>query len=135
MPSRLRRHAAAHGLAVRSPLLDHRLAEFAVRLPVDQTFRAGQRKIILRNAMRGVLPDAVVDMWGKIVPTVIADRGLREREQEKVRGYMRNMRAADLGYVDEAPLRQAYDDYVVGKTDSTMFWFAITLEDWLRRYF
>ncbi|MBE3134265.1 MAG: hypothetical protein IMZ55_12380 [Acidobacteria bacterium] len=135
VPSRLQRHACAQGLTVRSPLLDHRLAEFAVRLPVDQTLRAGQRKIILRNAMRGLLPDAVVDMWGKIVPTVIAERGLREREQAKVRGYMRDMRAADLGYVDEPPLRQAYDDYAAGKTDSTMFWFAITLEDWLRRHF
>ena len=48
---------------------------------------------------------------------------------------MRDMRAADLGYVDELPLRQAYDDYAAGRTDSTMFWFAITLEDWLRRHF
>jgi asparagine synthetase B (glutamine-hydrolysing) len=130
-----RRARLRHGVELRHPLLDHRLFEFAASLPTTQTFRAGQRKIIMRNAMRGILPDEIVDMWGKIYPTAISERGLREREQAKVWALMTNMRAAELGLVDEQRLRQAYQDYLDRKTDNVLFWYTLTLEDWLRRYF
>ena len=124
-----------HGIELRRPLNDHRLVEFAASLPTDQTFRGGQRKIIMRNAMRGILPDEIVNMWGKIVPTAIAERGLRDREQNKVWELLTAMRAAELGLVDEACLRQFYRDYVDGKHQNALFWYTLTLEDWLRRYF
>jgi hypothetical protein len=89
----------------------------------------------MRNAMRGRLPDSVVNMRGKIVPTLISQRGLREREQAKVWDYLTNMRAAALGYVDEAPLRSAYQSFIDGKTHDTRFFYALMLEDWLRRHF
>ncbi len=126
---------ARHGIEMRHPLLDHRLFEFAASLPTTQAFRAGQRKLIARNAMRGTLPDEIVDMWGKITPETIAERGLRERESGKVWPLLSGMRAADLGLVDEAALREAYQRYLDGKTDDDLFWYTLTLEDWLRRYF
>lgn len=131
----LNRQAESLGLEFRHPLLDHRLIEFAASLPTDQTFRASQRKIIVRNAMRGLLPPSVLEMWNKIVPAEICHLGLRQRERDKVWRLMTNMRSAELGYVDESALRQAYQDYLDGKTDSTHFWHTLTLEDWLRRWF
>ena len=127
--------AARRDVEFRHPLLDHRLIEFALSLPTDQTFRASQRKIILRNAMRGLLPDKVLDRWTKIYPTAILHRGLREREQAKVWPLMSHMRAAEMGFVDERKLRGAYQDYLDGKTEDTLFWHTLTLEDWLRRWF
>jgi asparagine synthase (glutamine-hydrolysing) len=127
--------AAIQGVEFRHPMLDHRLIEFALSLPTDQTFRASQRKIIVRNAMRGFLPSSVLDMWDKILPTAICHRGLREREQAKVWRLMTNMRAAEMGFVDELKLRGAYQDYLDGKTDDPLFWHTLTLEDWLRRWF
>jgi asparagine synthase (glutamine-hydrolysing) len=126
--------AAEHGIELRHPLLDHRLFEFAASLPTDQTFRAAWRKVIVRNAMRGVLPDEVLDRFDKIYPTAIADRGLREREQAKVWPLLTRMRAAELGFVDEGRLRDAYRAYLDGK-EGALFWHTLTLEDWLRRYF
>jgi asparagine synthetase B (glutamine-hydrolysing) len=131
----MNRQAENQGVEFRHPLMDHRLIEFAASLPTDQTFRASQRKIIVRNAMRGLLPSSVLEMWDKILPTAIMHRGLREREQAKVLHLMTDMRAADLGFIDPAKLRQAYQDYLSGKTDSTLFWHTLTLEDWLRRWF
>ncbi len=127
--------ARRFGLEPRHVLLDHRLVELALSLPTEQTIRNGQRKTIMRNAMRGRLPDSVLDMWGKIVPTTLSERGLREREQAKIRHYLTNMRAAELGYVDEDKLRSAYSDYLDNKTQNALFFYAVTLEDWLRRYF
>ena len=129
------RQAERNGVEFRHPLLDHRLIEFALSLPTDQTFRASQRKIIVRNAMRGLLPSSVIDMWDKILPSAIFHRGIREREQAKVWPLMTNMRAAEMGFVDEPKLRCAYQDYLDGKTDNTLFWHTLTLEDWLRRWF
>lgn len=131
----MNRRAEYQCVEFRHPLLDHRLIEFAASLPTTQTFRASQRKIIVRNAMRGLLPPSVLEMWDKIVPGAICHRGLREREQAKVWRLMTDMRAAEMGFVDEMKLRQAYQDYLDGKTEDTFFWYTLTLEDWLRRWF
>jgi asparagine synthase (glutamine-hydrolysing) len=127
--------SAEFGIELRHPLLDHRLIEFAGSLPTTQTFRAGQNKIIMRNAMRGILPDLVLDMLGKIYPIAIAHRGLREHEQAKVWSLISNMRSAELGLIDERRLQEYYGAYLAGKHDHEHFWYAVTLEDWLRRYF
>jgi asparagine synthase (glutamine-hydrolysing) len=131
----INRQAERNGVDFRHPLLDHRLIEFALSLPTDQTFRASQRKIIVRNAMRGLLPSSIIDMWDKIIPGAIFHRGLRERERAKAWRLMTDMRAAEMGFVDELILRSAYQDYLDGKTDNTLFWHTLPLEDWLRRWF
>lgn len=48
-------------LELRSPFLDHDLAEFARRIPHDFKYRNGTTKYLLKSALRGVLPDAVID--------------------------------------------------------------------------
>jgi asparagine synthase (glutamine-hydrolysing) len=48
-------------LEVRSPFLDQDVAEFARRIPHDYKFRHGQTKWLLKSALRGVIPDAVID--------------------------------------------------------------------------
>jgi asparagine synthase (glutamine-hydrolysing) len=126
--------AAAHGIDFRHPLLDHRLFDFAAALPTPQTFSAGVRKVILRNAMRGLLPDETLDRRDKIYPEAIARRGLAERETAKVWAMMTDMKAAALGFVDEARLREEYRRYLAGETRSALFWHTLTLEAWLRRW-
>lgn len=126
--------AAAHGVELRHPWLDHRLVELAAALPATQTFAAGRRKIIVRNAMRGRLPDEVLDRPGKIYPSAIAERGLRERETATVEELLTGMRAARLGFVDERRLREAYRAYRERRSASALFWHALTLEAWLRAH-
>ncbi|MGD0534550.1 MAG: asparagine synthase (glutamine-hydrolyzing) [Methanoregula sp.] len=50
----------------RSPFLDRELAEFCNRIPTKYLLRDGIAKIILRDAMRGIVPDKVVDNRTKI---------------------------------------------------------------------
>lgn len=52
------RHAAAFGLQRRLPFLDYRLAEFMFRVPGDLKIRQGVTKYLLREATRGLLPEA-----------------------------------------------------------------------------
>ncbi|MEM7052783.1 MAG: asparagine synthetase B family protein [Acidobacteriota bacterium] len=127
--------AAAHGIDLRHPLLDHRLFELAAALPPSQTFSAGERKVILRRAFAGRLPAAVLESRDKIYPTPILRRGLVERGQAQARELMRQPRVVDLGLVDGVALRQAYDDFCAGRSRSSLFWHTWTLEAWLRKYF
>jgi asparagine synthase (glutamine-hydrolysing) len=50
----------AHSLEVRPPFLDHRIVEFAARLPENFKIRGGKLKYILRELMKDRLPASVM---------------------------------------------------------------------------
>ena len=52
--------AAAFGIEARQPTLDRRLIEFCLGIPQDQHIREGQERLLLRRAMAGRLPEAVL---------------------------------------------------------------------------
>ena len=54
------RMSMAHSLEVRPPFLDHRLVEFAARLPQNLKIRGGKLKFVLRELMKDRLPRSVV---------------------------------------------------------------------------
>lgn len=70
------RNAMAWGVESRSPFLDHRVAELAMRLPTSSKVGPTGGKLPLRMAMSGRLPDALVR--GR------KDRGLGNAEQFQV---------------------------------------------------
>jgi asparagine synthase (glutamine-hydrolysing) len=51
----------AHGIEVRVPFLANRLTEYVLGLPSSMKVRWGQKKLILRKALRGIVPDAILD--------------------------------------------------------------------------
>lgn len=53
------RVAMAHAVEGRFPFLDHRVVEFAARIPPRLKLRALREKHILREGMRGLLPPAI----------------------------------------------------------------------------
>jgi asparagine synthase (glutamine-hydrolysing) len=60
------RNSMAFSREVRLPFLDHRLVEFAMSLPREQLWYGGESKRVLRDAMRGLVPAAVLDRRDKI---------------------------------------------------------------------
>ena len=48
-----------HGIERRSPFLDRRIVEFGLALPEEQRWRGTDTKVVLRNAVQGLLPEAV----------------------------------------------------------------------------
>jgi asparagine synthase (glutamine-hydrolysing) len=51
---------------VRLPFLDHRLVEFCLSLPTPYLLRGGESKRVLRHAMRGTVPDEILDRRDKV---------------------------------------------------------------------
>lgn len=54
------RMSMAHSLEVRPPFLDHRIVEFAARLPEKLKIDGSRQKVILKNLMRGKLPESIL---------------------------------------------------------------------------
>jgi asparagine synthase (glutamine-hydrolysing) len=62
LPSLLRfedRNSMAHSIEARVPFLDHRVVEFAFRLRPEMKIKGVETKHILREAMRGTLPEDI----------------------------------------------------------------------------
>ena len=55
------RATMAHGIEVRTPMLDHNMVDYVLGLPANLKVRWGQKKWILRRALRGTIPDSVLD--------------------------------------------------------------------------
>src|SRR6185312_6194192 len=60
------RVSMAHGLESRVPFIDTEVVEFAATLPADVKFKGGHLKHSLKEAMRDVLPAAIVDRRDKM---------------------------------------------------------------------
>ena len=59
------RVAASCAIECRDPFMDVRVLEFSLRLPGEMLHRDGWRKLILRRAMNGLLPDKIIWRLGK----------------------------------------------------------------------
>jgi asparagine synthase (glutamine-hydrolysing) len=84
------RDSMAHSVEARVPFLDHRVVEFAVSLPSDFLIQAGETKRVLREAMRGILPERTRTRTDKI--------GFQTAEE----AWMRSNPAIVLSLVDRA---------------------------------
>lgn len=51
----------ANSLEVRSPLLDHKVIEFAARIPSVMKVNGGNKKIILKEAFKKILPSELMN--------------------------------------------------------------------------
>jgi asparagine synthase (glutamine-hydrolysing) len=59
------RNSMSHSREVRLPFCDHRIAEFVVKLPPHLLMGEVQTKRLLRESMRGILPEAIRTRWNK----------------------------------------------------------------------
>jgi asparagine synthetase B (glutamine-hydrolysing) len=55
-----------YGVEVRMPFMDYRVVCYGLSLPLESKFRDGRTKAVLRAAMRGIVPDAILDEKRKI---------------------------------------------------------------------
>jgi asparagine synthase (glutamine-hydrolysing) len=126
------RNSMAHGIESRVPFLDHVLVEHALTLPVGALMSGGWNKRILRDAMRGRIPDSVCNRAVKFgFPT-----GARDWFAGPLAGALRDLlagsAAARAGWFNVAQLRHALDEHVAGRADHSRALFAFAqVNAWL----
>ena len=128
------RTRARYGLGFADPWSDRRLAEFVLAVPQWRIQRVGESKRIARLAMRGLMPEQVRHRAGKTIPVSLFDRGFKERARDTVFALITGSRAGDRGYLDEAAFRNYYESFLRDGPQPYDFWWVLTLEMWLRRY-
>jgi asparagine synthase (glutamine-hydrolysing) len=128
------RTRARYGLSFADPWSDRRLAEFVLAVPQWRIQRVGESKRIARLAMRGLMPEQVRQRAAKIIPVSLFDRGFKERARDAVFALITGSRAASRGYLDEGALRDYYESFLLDAPQPHDFWWPLTLEMWLRRY-
>lgn len=97
------------GLDVRHPFLDRRLLEFGLALPPELTTRPYAGKWVLREATRGIVPELIRTRVGKGSQNERHAWALAA-QRELLAPLVRSPILADLGVVDGAALRAAFDD-------------------------
>lgn len=129
------RELAKSGMSFADPWSDSRLAKFILSIPPHLVDRPAERKSIARKAMSGIIPNVVIKKTRKTIPDSHFDIGFQDKSKEKILDLIQNSRISALGYIDEATLLSRYQDYLSGKPPKHDFWWPITLEMWLRRFF
>ena len=124
----------ANGLEARAPLLDHKVAELAFRIPSRHKLRGGRGKLVLRRAFRDLLPESILSR-GKMgfgVPIArwlrhdlarFAEAALFQSETILWEVFARDRVEAILGH------------HATGKADHAYpIWTLLCFELWAREY-
>jgi asparagine synthase (glutamine-hydrolysing) len=126
------RNSMAFGIEARVPFLDHRLAEASLLLP-DRLKIAGrnQGKIVLKEAMQGIVPNEVLSRRDKVAFQPPEKRWLAEATPVWRRlASNSSAEAADL--LAPGAILEAVQAFAAGRIGSSMLWRVLNLEMWLR---
>jgi asparagine synthase (glutamine-hydrolysing) len=128
------RAAGAVGLEVRAPFLDTAVVEFACRLPVQLRQRRLAAKVILKQAMRGRLPDAILRRHKQGFGVPVA-RWMREELAPMLRDELAPDKLRREGLFQPDQVQRLIDDHLTGRRDRRKaLWTLLTFERWLGRW-
>jgi asparagine synthase (glutamine-hydrolysing) len=128
------RMSMAHSIEARVPLLDHKLVEFAASIPPDLLLRNGTGKHLFKRAMRGVLPEAVLDRpkRGFAIPL---GHWFRGRLAPFVRDLLLSERSRTRGLFERPEIERILERPSRGMEDLDLeLWTLISLELWCRLF-
>ncbi|MBM4133215.1 MAG: asparagine synthase (glutamine-hydrolyzing) [Nitrospira sp.] len=129
------RNAMAFSLEARVPFLDHRLVEWLAGLPPEIKLNGGMTKVVLREAMAGLLPEEVRlrrDKMGFVTPE---DQWLRVDLRAEIESVFRSDRFHSRPYWRASVVQDFYRRYCDGQVSiGSTVWRWVSLELWLRRF-
>jgi asparagine synthase (glutamine-hydrolysing) len=125
----------AHSLEARSPFLDHELMEFAAGLPGRMKLRGGERKVLLRHALRGWLPDQVLDGPKRGFGLPMIGDWLRGGLRDMLVELLTDSRAASRDYFRQPVVRGLLDEHLSGRAyHAEKLWTLMMFEVWHREF-
>jgi asparagine synthase (glutamine-hydrolysing) len=125
------RDIADYGVEERYPFLDRRMPQFLISLPNDQPVRHCLPKFILREAMRGKIPDSVCDRRDKAYFTVMFMRVFELFGGER---FFDHMALDDAGIVNRDDFLKAYRERLADWENANLWpiWNTLAVELWYR---
>jgi asparagine synthase (glutamine-hydrolysing) len=128
------RLSMAHSVEVRPPFLDHRLIEFAATIPGRLKINPQGVKQVLKRAVRGIIPDAIIDRpkEGFLMPT---SQWILDKLQPYVRERLAPARLALHGLLDPAQVAALLDGAPsAGSRRGDRLWNLLMFQLWWEKY-
>lgn len=125
-------------LETRVPLLDHRVVEFALRLPLDFKLREeGQRTVtkwVLRQVLYRHVPSEIIDRPKKGFSVPLAD-WLRGDLRDWAEDLLDARRLASEGFFDVARVRELWAQHLSGQRNwQAQLWTVLMFQSWLAEW-
>jgi asparagine synthase (glutamine-hydrolysing) len=126
------RNSMAHSVESRVPFLDHRLVEQALALPARWKMSEGWNKRVLREAMRGRIPDSVRLRRQKFGFPTSSKRWFAGPLADGMRDIVHGGAAMRSGWFDQAAVKRELERHVRGETDASNLLFNVAqIDSWL----
>jgi asparagine synthase (glutamine-hydrolysing) len=122
----------AASIESRVPFLDHQLIEFTARMPERMKLRGWTTKYVLRQSMKGVLPEPILrrSKMGFPVPVGAWFRGAYSNIIEE---YVLSERALSRGIFDPSFVRALAARHQAGENHAERLWALVNFEIWMRQ--
>ncbi len=124
----------AHGLEVRVPLIDHRLARRILALPGSWKLDSATPKPLLVRALNGQLPEKIVHRRKRGF-TLPFEHWLRDALRPVLEESLSEIGEGVLGtLISERAARGVWEDFLAGRTSWSRPWSLYVLQSWCQQH-
>jgi asparagine synthase (glutamine-hydrolysing) len=123
----------AASIESRVPFLDHKLVEFTAKMPERMKLRGKTTKWVLREAMKGILPDEILNRPKMGFPVPVGG-WFRNEFRHIVDEYVLGERAMERGIFSAEYIKQLVAAHNAGENHDERLWALVNFEIWHRRF-
>lgn len=123
----------AASIESRVPFLDHKLVEFTAKMPERMKLRGKTTKWVLREAMKGILPDEILNRPKMGFPVPVGG-WFRNEFKHIVDEYVLGERTISRGIFSAEYVKQLVSAHNAGENHDERLWALVNFEIWHRQF-
>lgn len=122
-------YADRNSIEARLPFLDYRFVEYIISLPNNQKIKDGVTKSILRDSLRGIVSDKILDRkdkMGFVTPEEVWAKENKDFFRAELKKAVEKSK-----YINQSILNE-FEEFLKGKKSyNPSFWRIITYSNWM----